>query len=135
MIRKRFASAGPGAQRPQTVKLVANPRLREYVQERLSGQVRRPDETPVPGPATAPWTGRNQPHRGDRRWVQGWSPQPIANRLDTGEAQVITIAGLWWPVVTLGEEHTRRMAQVPPGRSAVGLLPGGIQVCHQQVLK
>src|SRR5215203_6638224 len=69
------------AQRPKTAKLVANERLREYVQERLSGEVRRPDGTPVAGPATAPWKGRNKPHRGDRRWVTAWSPEQIANRL------------------------------------------------------
>jgi IS30 family transposase len=69
------------AQRPKTAKLVANKRLCEYVQERLVGHVRRPDGTPVQGPATAPWKGRNKPHRRDRRWVNGWSPEQIANRL------------------------------------------------------
>jgi IS30 family transposase len=69
------------AQRPKTAKLVVNDRLREYVQERLSGQVRRPSGSPVPGPVTVPWKGRNKPHRGDRRWVTAWSPEQIANRL------------------------------------------------------
>jgi len=69
------------AQRPKTAKLVTNNRLREYVQERLSGQVRRPDGTPVPGPVAAPWKGRNKPRRQDRRWVSGWSPQQISHRL------------------------------------------------------
>ena len=69
------------ARRPKTAKLVANPRLREYVQQRLSGQIRHPDGTPVAGPARAPWKGRNKPHRGDRRWVHAWSPEQIANRL------------------------------------------------------
>ena len=69
------------AQRPKTAKLAGNDRLREYVQERLAGQVRRPDGTPVAGPPTAPWKGRNKPHRGDRRWVTAWSPEQIANRL------------------------------------------------------
>ena len=69
------------AQRPRTAKLAGNDRLREYVQERLSGQVRRPDGTPVAGPATEPWKGRNKPHRGDRRWVTAWSPEQIARRL------------------------------------------------------
>ena len=68
------------ARRPKTAKLVANPRLREYVQERLAGQVRRADGTPVPGPA-AVWKGLNKPHRGDRRWAQGWSPEQISHRL------------------------------------------------------
>jgi hypothetical protein len=33
--------------RPKTAKLAANERLREYAQERLSGEVRRPDGTAV----------------------------------------------------------------------------------------
>jgi hypothetical protein len=41
------------ARRPKTAKLVESARLREYVQDRLSGQVRRPDGTPLEGPATA----------------------------------------------------------------------------------
>ncbi len=33
------------------------------------------------GPAGPEWKGRNKPHRGDRRWVEAWSPEQIANRL------------------------------------------------------
>jgi IS30 family transposase len=69
------------ALRPKTAKLVADERLREYVQQRLSGEVRRADGTPVTGPATGPWKGRNKPHRQDRRWVSAWSPQQISERL------------------------------------------------------
>ena len=69
------------AQRPKRVKLAADERLRDYVQDRLSGQVRRPDGTPVHGPATGPWKGRNKPHRGDRPWLQAWSPEQISQRL------------------------------------------------------
>ena len=69
------------ARRPKTAKLAANPRLSEYVQERLSGQVRRPDGTEVPGPVTAPWKGRNKPMRQDRKWARAWSPEQISNRL------------------------------------------------------
>jgi transposase, IS30 family len=69
------------ARRPKTAKLVATERLRQYVQQRLSGQTHRPDGTPVAGPATAPCKGRNKPHRADRRWVTAWSPEQIANRL------------------------------------------------------
>jgi IS30 family transposase len=69
------------ARRPKTAKLVVNDRLREYVQKRLSGQVHRPDGKPIAGPPARPWTGRNKPHRGDRRWVTAWSPEQIANRL------------------------------------------------------
>ncbi len=69
------------ARRPKTAKLAANEQLREYVQERLSGQVRRPDGTALPGPAAAPWKGRNKPHRQDRGWAMAWSPEQISNRL------------------------------------------------------
>jgi IS30 family transposase len=69
------------ARRPKTAKLVTNDRLREYVQERLSGEVRRPDGTPVPGPVAAPWKGRNKPRRQDRRWASAWSPEQISHRL------------------------------------------------------
>ena len=68
------------ARRPKTAKLLANERLRDYVQERLAGQVRRPDGTLVAGPGAA-WSGRNKPRRGDRRWATAWSPEQIANRL------------------------------------------------------
>jgi IS30 family transposase len=69
------------AKRPKTAKLVSNPRLREYVQERLSGSVRRPDGTVVAGPKPPAWKGLNKPHRQDRRWVTAWSPEQIARRL------------------------------------------------------
>ena len=68
------------AQRPKTPKLVENPRLREYVQDRLSGVVRGVDGE-VAGPAPPAWIGRNKPRRGDRRWVRGWSPEQISHRL------------------------------------------------------
>src|SRR3712207_4912904 len=57
------------ARRPKTAKLAADERLREYVQDRLAGKVRRPDGTAVAGPAVKPWKGRNKPRRQDRRWA------------------------------------------------------------------
>jgi IS30 family transposase len=69
------------ARRPKTAKLVANDRLREYVQDRLAGAVRGLDGTVVPGPVTAQWKGRNKPRRQDRRWTNSWSPEQIAHRL------------------------------------------------------
>src|SRR3954471_16254727 len=63
------------ARRPKTAKLVANPGLRAYVQERLAGHVTGPDGSVVMGPAVGPWTGRNKPHRKDRAWVRAWSPE------------------------------------------------------------
>ncbi len=68
------------ARRPRVAKLVTNERLREYVQERLAGAVRTPDGQVV-GPAGPEWKGRNKPHRGDRRWARGWSPEQISKRL------------------------------------------------------
>ncbi len=65
--------------RPKVAKLAANDRLRDYVQDRLSGVVHTVNG--VVGPAGPEWKGRNKPHRGDRRWVTAWSPEQIANRL------------------------------------------------------
>lgn len=69
------------ARRPKTAKLAADDRLREYVQDRLAGKVRRPDGTAVAGPQVAPWKGRNKPRRADRRWAKAWSPEQISARL------------------------------------------------------
>jgi hypothetical protein len=69
------------ARRPKTAKLVGYERLREYVQQRLAGEVCLVDGTPVMGPVVGPWTRRNKPHRRDRRWVAAWSPQQISERL------------------------------------------------------
>jgi IS30 family transposase len=68
------------ARRPKPAKLATDDRLRQYVQDRLSAAVHAPDGM-VLGPPGPKWQGRNKPHRGDRRWVQGWSPQQIAHRL------------------------------------------------------
>ena len=68
------------AKRPKPAKLATNPRLHAYVQERLSGELTRPDGTAVPGPATI-WKGLNKPHRADRRWATAWSPEQISRRL------------------------------------------------------
>lgn len=74
--------AQQAAKRPKTAKLVDNDRLREYVQERLCGAVRRPDGTVAPGPDTPAWKGLNTPHRQDRRWSTAWSPEQISHRLE-----------------------------------------------------
>src|SRR4051794_1187610 len=68
------------ARRPKTAKLAANDDLREYVQQRLAGDVRRPDRVAA-GPTTPLWKGRNKPRRQDRRWATAWSPEQIAHRL------------------------------------------------------
>ncbi len=73
--------ADMAARRPKTAKLVANPSLHAYVQERLSGQIKMPDGTVIAGPQPPRFTGNNKPHRKDRAWSWAWSPEQIANRL------------------------------------------------------
>ena len=72
--------AQTAARRPKPAKLVTNPRLREYVQQRLAGELQRPDGTVAAGPQTT-WKGRNKPRREDRCWATAWSPEQIAHRL------------------------------------------------------
>jgi IS30 family transposase len=50
------------------------------VQERLAGEITRPDGMAVRGPAVG-WIGRRHGRRTDRRWAHLWSPEQIANRL------------------------------------------------------
>jgi len=68
------------ATRPKAAKLAGNDRLREYVQDRLSGTIVRPDGVAVPGPGVR-WISRRHGRRMDRRWAKAWSPEQIANRL------------------------------------------------------
>jgi IS30 family transposase len=68
------------ASRPKVSKLAANDRLREYVQDRLSGVITRPDGELVPGPDVR-FVGRRHGRRADRRWAKAWSPEQISNRL------------------------------------------------------
>jgi IS30 family transposase len=67
------------ARRPKPAKLAVNPQLRRYVQDRLAGEVQRPDGSAA-GPRVG-WRGRRQGPRKDRRWGQCWSPEQIAARL------------------------------------------------------
>lgn len=73
--------AQEAAKRPKVAKMVTNPRLRDYVQDRLAGQVCHPDGTVVAGPDAGEWKGLNKPRRADRRWSRAWSPEQIAHRL------------------------------------------------------
>ena len=68
------------ARRPKPAKLAVNARLRGYVQERLSGTVKRPDGSVVAGPEVR-WIGRRHGRRKDRRWGTTWSPEQISARL------------------------------------------------------
>lgn len=67
--------------RPKAVKLVESQRLREYVQERLAGEVKAPDGTAIAGPDVK-WGGRRHGPRKDRRWAKAWSPEQISHRLE-----------------------------------------------------
>src|SRR4051794_32970419 len=67
------------ARRPKPAKLTLNPELRRYVQDRLAGEVQRPDRS-VAGPQVG-WRGRRHGPRKDRRWGTSWSPEQIAGRL------------------------------------------------------
>ena len=68
------------AKRPKPSKLATNERLYNYVQERLSGTISRPNGELVPGP-TVRFSGRRHGPRQDRRWAKAWSPEQISNRL------------------------------------------------------
>jgi len=68
------------SRRPKAAKLASNQTLRCYVQQRLSGNVERPDGTAVTGPRVD-WIGRRHGRRKDRRWARAWSPEQIAGRL------------------------------------------------------
>jgi len=68
------------ARRPKVARLAGNGHLRKYVQERLSGQITRPNGDVVPGPVTS-WIGRRHGRRQDRLWATSWSPEQISNRL------------------------------------------------------
>ena len=68
------------ARRPKPAKLAVNAELRRYVQDRLSGAVKRPDGSVVAGPEVR-WIGRRHGRRQDRRWGTAWSPEQISHRL------------------------------------------------------
>ena len=65
------------AKRPKAAKLASNARLRDYVQERLAGEVQRPDGARVPGPRSrgkAGATGVVSTGAGAGRGVRSRSP-------------------------------------------------------------
>jgi IS30 family transposase len=72
--------ADRAAQRPKASKLATNGALRDYVQDRLAGQVTNPDGVGFSGPDVI-WKGRRAVHRQSRRWSSAWSPEQIAHRL------------------------------------------------------
>jgi IS30 family transposase len=72
--------AQQAAKRPKTARLATHPRLRAYVEDKLSGAVTDAAGRPIAGPEV-PWAGRRQGRRRDRRWGVAWSPEQISHRL------------------------------------------------------
>ena len=68
------------ARRPKVSKLAADKQLRDWVADRLAGQIAPPDGEAVAGPP-ARFSGRRHGRRADRRWARAWSPEQISNRL------------------------------------------------------
>jgi IS30 family transposase len=72
--------ADRAARRPKNSKLVINPALRDYVQDRLAGMIATPQGIAFDGPVVV-WKKRRAVHRQSRRWSSAWSPEQIAQRL------------------------------------------------------
>jgi IS30 family transposase len=72
--------ADRASRRPRLCKLVKNPLLRDYVQERLSGSITNPEGRGFSGPNVTR-KGRRAVYRQGWRWATAWSPEQIANRL------------------------------------------------------
>jgi hypothetical protein len=99
------------------------PPLRQYVQDWLAGNVRRPDGTVVAGPTPRAWKGLNKPHRTDRRWSLAWSPEEIAQRLKIDfpddESMRISHEAIYQ---SLFIEGRGALKIIGTGRSAIGTL-------------
>lgn len=72
--------ADRSAKRPMPAKLQTNPTLREYVQERLAGNIATSGGRPIAGPQVS-WKGRRHGRRQSRRWACACGPEQIARRL------------------------------------------------------
>lgn len=68
------------AKRPKAAKLVQNESLRDYVQQRLAGEVTDEYGQQL-GPEVDSFKGRRHGPRKDRRWASSWSPEQISQRL------------------------------------------------------
>ena len=122
--------AEQAAKRPKVARLAANDRLREYVQDRLSGKVVHPDGTVVAGPDVPAWKGRNKPRRNDRPWVTAWSPEQISRRLRVDfpqdESMRVSHEAIYQALYVQGRGALRRelAACLRTGRALRVLVPG-----------
>src|SRR4051794_36843836 len=69
------------ARRPKTAKLAADERLRDYVQQRLAGKVRRADGDGSRWSGGRAVEGPQQVAPPGPRWARAWSPEQISARL------------------------------------------------------
>jgi len=72
--------ADRAARRPKETKLAQHEALRQYVEDRLSGQIIGSDGAVIAGPDVR-WTKRRSVRRQHRKWATAWSPEQIACRL------------------------------------------------------
>lgn len=72
--------ADRASRRPKRCKLLSNPALRNYVQDRLAGMIITNGGVHLVGPPVQ-WKGRRAVHRQHRRWSTAWSPEQITRRL------------------------------------------------------
>jgi hypothetical protein len=112
--------ADRSARRPKSAKLVINPALRDYVQDRLAGMIAKPDGEPLVGPKVV-WKGRRAVHRQNRRWARAWSPEQISRRLrlDFPEDKTMRIS-----------HEAIYQALYVQGRGALHRAPGGRCECR-----
>ena len=100
------------ARRPEPVKPVTDLRVHHCVQDRLGGKIHDVDGRGIAGPRQAPFKARNKLHRGDRQWVNGWSPEQIANQLQLDflddESMRITHEAIYQALYIQGRDALKR---------------------------
>ncbi len=128
------------ARRPKQSKLEGNEQLRQYVQDRLSGVIARPDGRPVTGP-TVKWIGRRHGRRADRWWAKAWSPEQIAGRLPLefpdDESMRVSHEAIYQPLYVQGrgvlrQELTACLRTGAGSSGAAGTVPAAQPRLRQQ---
>lgn len=97
------------SRRPKPVKLAVDERLRDYVQDRLSGAVTDAEGRPIPN---VPWKGRRHGRRADRRWGTAWSPEQISRRLrldfPDDDSMLVSHEAIYQSLYVQGRDGVRR---------------------------